>query len=186
MKYLIAAFLLCANVAVAQPKPTTPAPPTLKSILLAQLKSTHNSQEWFVPPIPALAGLTVEQAVWKPGSESHSGSENHSIAQLVNHLTFWNRRQLAKFKEEPPSAYDGNNAETFVPIVDKAGWDAAVRQLDEVLTAWEQAIESADDAKLQSWYSTIAHISTHNAYHTGQILYIRKEQGSWDAAKGVK
>ncbi len=73
-----------------------------------------------------------------------------------------------------------------MPIVDKAAWDAAVRQLDEVLTAWEQAIESADDAKLASWYSTIAHISAHNAYHTGQILYIRKEQGSWDPAKGVK
>ena len=54
------------------------------------------------------------------------------------------------------------------------------------MTAWERAVETADDAKLASWYSTIAHISTHNAYHTGQILYIRKQQGSWDPAKGVK
>ena len=54
------------------------------------------------------------------------------------------------------------------------------------MTDWEKAIEAAEDQKLQSWYSTIAHISAHNAYHTGQILYIRKQQGSWDAAKGVK
>jgi hypothetical protein len=40
-----------------------------------------------------------------------------------------------------------------------------------------------DDTK-QSWYSTIAHISTHNAYHTGQIIFIRKQQGS-GTDKGV-
>jgi hypothetical protein len=39
---------------------------------------------------------------------------------------------------------------------------------------------------LKSWYITIGRISTHNAYHTGQILYIRKQQGSWDSSKGVK
>ena len=38
-------------------------------------------------------------------------------------------------------------------------------------------MEESDDAKLQSWYSNLAHISTHNAYHTGQIIYIRKLQG---------
>jgi len=176
MKFVVASILLSSAVALAQPKPA----PTLKSVLLAQLKSTHNAQEWFVPAIPALAGLTVEQAGW------HPGGENHSIAQLVNHLTFWDRRQLAKFKGEPAGSYDGNNAETFVPITDKAGWDAAVRGLDDVMTEWETVVEKADDAKLQSWYGTIAHISAHNAYHTGQILYIRKQQGSWDPARGVK
>ena len=32
----------------------------------------------------------------------------------------------------------------------------------------------------------ISHISTHNAYHTGQILYVRKLQGSWNPENGVK
>jgi hypothetical protein len=27
---------------------------------------------------------------------------------------------------------------------------------------------------------------THTAYHTGQILYVRKLQGVWDSDKGVK
>ncbi len=30
------------------------------------------------------------------------------------------------------------------------------------------------------------HISTHNAYHIGQIIYVRKEQGSRDPKNGVK
>jgi hypothetical protein len=32
----------------------------------------------------------------------------------------------------------------------------------------------------------IAHAGAHNAYHIGQILYVRRLQGSWDPAKGVK
>jgi len=173
---LVTAFLLAAGFAEAKDFP----PPTLKSVLLEQLKTTHNVQDWFVPAIQSVDGLTLEQANW------NDGKGNHSIAQLVNHLTFWDKQQLAKFKGEAPPAYSGKNDETFAGNVDKASWGAAVRQLDAVMTDWEKAIEAADDQKLQSWYSTIAHISAHNAYHTGQILYIRKQQGSWDAAKGVK
>jgi hypothetical protein len=33
---------------------------------------------------------------------------------------------------------------------------------------------------------TIANICTHNAYHIGQIVYVRKLQGSWNPDKGVK
>jgi len=51
---------------------------------------------------------------------------------------------------------------------------------------WETAIKQADEAKLRKWYSTIANINTHNAYHTGQILYIRKLAGNWNPDKGVK
>jgi uncharacterized damage-inducible protein DinB len=159
-----------------QTKPT----PTMKSVLLDQLKSTHNQQEWFVPASKAVAGLTPEQAMWK------QGNANHSIGQLVNHLIFWNNENLVKFKGGKPADFNGNNNETFEASFDQKSWATAVQKLDDVLTEWEKAIEAADDAKLQSWYSTIAHISTHNAYHTGQILFIRKQQGSWDADKGVK
>ncbi|HLK28733.1 MAG TPA: DinB family protein [Puia sp.] len=153
--------------------------PTLKSILLDQLKTTHNKQEWFVPAIPALDGLTPEQAMWR------QDTSNHSIGQLVNHLIFWDDEELAKFNGEKPVPFNGNNDETFATF-DKSSWAATVKKLDEVLTKWEQSIEKADEAKLQKWYGIIAHISTHNAYHIGQILYIRKLQGSWNPAKGVK
>jgi uncharacterized damage-inducible protein DinB len=172
----LSVFIIGAATASAQPKPA----PTLKSILVEQLKTSHNVQDWFVPASKAVEGLTFEQAAWK------QGKDNHSVAQLVHHLTFWDKEQLAKFKGEKPPAFSGNNEETFEPPKDKASWEAAVQQMDDVMTSWEKAVEAADDAKLQSWYSTIAHIGMHNAYHTGQILYVRKLQGSWDASKGVK
>lgn len=171
-----AAFMFTASVALSQ---SSPAAPTLKSVLLEQLKTTHNQEDWFVPVKIAIAGLTPEQAAWK------DETDNHSIAQLVNHLIFWNQQQLAKFKGEKPAAFSGDNKETFAGL-DKAAWEASVKQLDEVLTALEKTVEEADEAQLAKWAGTIGRISTHNAYHTGQIIYIRKMKGNWDAAKGVK
>jgi len=172
-------FLLLMLAAAFAAKAQTNKTPTLKSILLEQLKSTHTSEEWFVPANIAIEGLTAEQANWK------DSNENHSIAQLTTHLIFWNEQSLAKFKGETPAAFDGNNKETFSPV-NKDTWAATVKKLDDVLTEWENVIEAADDAKLASWYSTIAHIGTHNAYHIGQIIYIRKMKGWWDDKKGVK
>jgi uncharacterized damage-inducible protein DinB len=153
--------------------------PTLKAILLEQLRSTHNKAEWFVPANTAVEGLTAEQATWT------DGKGNHSIGQLTNHLIFWDRRSLAKFKGEQPAKFSGDNDETFNSF-DSKQWNAAVQDLDRVLTEWEKAVEAADDNKLKDWYSEIAHIGTHNAYHVGQIIYVRKEQGSWNPKNGVK
>jgi len=153
--------------------------PTLKSILLAQLHSTHDVKEWFVPANVAVAGLTAEQAKWT------DGSGNHSVGQLANHLIFWNMEQLLKFKNLPQPAFDGNNNETFNSF-DSKNWNATVQRLDSVLTAIEKAVEQADDVKLQGWYNNLAHINAHNAYHIGQMVFVRKLQGAWDPEKGVK
>jgi uncharacterized damage-inducible protein DinB len=153
--------------------------PTLKSILLEQLRTTHNQKDWFVTANIAVAGLTPEQASWT------DGKGNHSVGQLANHLIFWNRQELAKFKGETPAKFDGNNDETFNSF-DSKKWNATVQQLDEVLTGWEKAVEAADDTKIKASASTIAHIGAHNAYHIGQIVYVRRLQGAWDPDKGVK
>ena len=153
--------------------------PSLKSILLEQLKTTHNVKDWFVPANLAVAGLTPEQANWK------DSSENHSIAQLTTHIIFWDLQMLDKFEGKKPDSFSGDNKETFSPVNEKT-WNATVLRLDSVLTAWEIAVENADENKLQKWYSNIAHLGTHNAYHTGQMMYIRKLKGWWDDEKGVK
>jgi len=176
MKYCLGLFFAFTIISCYAQNDSTP---TLKSILLEQLKTTHNVKDWFVPPIIAVAGLTAEQANWK------DNTENHSIAQLTTHLLFWDKRALDKFTGKTQSAFDGDNKETFTPVTEKT-WNAAIQSLDSVLTAWEVAVQNADEKKLKEWYSTIAHIGTHNAYHTGQILYIRKMKGWWDDNNGVK
>lgn len=172
---LLSALLLIAFPTLAQDK----KPATLKSVLLEQLRTTHNTNDWFVSPSKAVDGLTAEQASWT------DGKGNHSIGQLAYHLVFWNSRQLANFKGHPPANFTGNNDETFDKF-DAKTWAKTVQQLDQVMTDIEKFVEAADDATAAKFASDIAHIGTHNAYHTGQIIYIRRLQGSWDPNKGVK
>src|SRR5206468_3735611 len=159
-------------------------PATLRSVLLEQLRSTHTKAEWFVPVNTAVAGLTPEQATWVPPQMAGKTGE-HSVGQLAFHLAFWNERALMQLRGEKPPAFSGNNDETFNKF-DAATWTATVTRLDHVMTALEDFVEHADDAKLSAAATTIAHIGTHNAYHTGQILYVRKLQGSWNPENGVK
>jgi hypothetical protein len=171
-------FILLFVIATSSRSQTTQTL-TLKQVLLNQLKTTHNKEDWFAPLNVAVEGITAEQANWK------AKGADHSIAELTNHIIFWNQENLSKFLGEPVPAFNGNNNETFSAVT-KETWPITVKKADSVLTAWENAIEAADDAKLDKWYVIISHINTHNAYHTGQIVFIRKLQGSWNPEKGVK
>jgi hypothetical protein len=175
MKLTLACLAFSSLLYAQTPKPPT----TLKGVLLEQLRTTHNAKDWFVPAMVAVEGLTPEQASWT------DGSGNHSVGQLAAHLTFWNTQQLAKFKGEQPPKFSGNNDETFNSF-NRQKWNDTVRQLDRILTEWEKAVEAADDKKLAAWASAIAHVGAHNAYHIGQMVFVRKLQGSWNPEKGVK
>ena len=180
MKPFVAFIALCLSLTLyAQDQKQTKKPATLKSILLEELKSTHNAKDWFVDGNTAIAGLTPEQANWR------DGSGNHSVGQLAYHLVFWNQEELAKFKGEPPMKYSGKNDDTFNNF-DNKQWANVVQQFDQGMTEWEKAVEAADDKKIEASASDISHIATHNAYHIGQIVFVRKLQGSWDPEKGVK
>jgi hypothetical protein len=183
---LLAATLVTTLARTQAAKPPQP-PPTLRSILLSQLRSTHNQADWFVPVNTAVAGLTADQAKWVPTNAAGKvdPNANHSVGMLAYHLLFWNTNSLAKLKGEKAPPVPSNNDETFNQF-DAATWTKTVHDLDAVLTALEDLVDHADDTTLVKIAPTIANISTHNAYHTGQILYVRKLQGSWNPSNGVK
>jgi uncharacterized damage-inducible protein DinB len=179
MKKLALLLLLALPISALAQADAKKPPTTLRGVLLEQLRTTHTEEDWFVPANIAVANLTADQAKWTPSKDTHS------VGQLANHLLFWNTRELAQFKGEKPTAFSGNNDETFNNF-NAAQWADLTKKLDAVLTEWEKAVEAADDQKLAANASLIAHIGAHNAYHIGQIIYVRKLQGSWDPAKGVK
>jgi uncharacterized damage-inducible protein DinB len=158
---------------------TQQPPATLRSMLLHELRTSHNQADWFAPISAAVDGLTAEQAKWQPPAGAHSSG------QLTYHLLFWNRRTLEKLQGKPEAKFSGNNDETFNNFDDKQ-WADTVKQLDRVMTDFEKLVESADDKELAEIAPIVANICTHNAYHTGQIVYARKLQGSWNPEKGVK
>ena len=100
-------------------------------------------------------------------------------------IFFWNSRSLATFQGHPLPNFNGENTETFDKF-DAKSWNDTVNKLNQVMTDLEKAVANASDAQLAQWAPTIANIATHNAYHIGEIVMVRKEQGVWDASKGVK
>lgn len=173
------ALLLFLSISLGSFAQSKNPPTTLRGVLLEELRTTHDQEDWFVPASVAVAGLTAEQAKWTPANGGHS------VGQLAYHLWFWNSRELADFKGEKAPTFGGNNDETFNNF-DAAQWNDLVKKLNQVLADWEKAVEAADDQTLAKNASLIGHVATHNAYHIGQIIYVRKLQGAWDPSKGVK
>lgn len=174
----IVSLLSLVFVVAAQAQDKKP-PTTLRGVLLEQLHTTHDVEDWFVPASVAVAGLTADQAKWTPGKDGHS------VGQLAYHLWYWDSRALNTFNGIANPKFDGNNNETFDNFT-AAQWDELVKKMNQVMADWETAVEHADEQKLAENASLIAHVGAHNAYHIGQILYVRKLEGAWDSNKGVK
>lgn len=163
---------------------------TGKEFLIDQLTMSYDENGWFVALKNGLKNLTAEQAAWKPDAL------DNSIWGTLAHLNFYNERYLRRFKGEeiPPAA--GENSETFAGAdeASESAWQAETEKFDAIMSGWRSAIESATEEKLTQmvskenqspWWEVISKINAHNAHHGGQIVVIRKLQGSWDASKGV-
>lgn len=134
-------------------------------------------------------GLTANQAV-----EQGEGGSN-SIFGIANHLLFWNERYLKLFNQDTLPSHEISNADTFrVDSLDEdpEAWEDLKMKLDNLFTRWEQVVTQCDESKLderthpdseEAWWMSLAHIVIHNAYHIGQIVHIRKEQGLWKSLK---
>jgi len=145
----------------------------LKLVLIDQLKYSHAEENWFAPTKIAISGLTAEQSNWK------DSTDNHSIAELVSHLTFWNEAFLKDINGEEYSDYDMENKLTF-KIYSEKEWKRAVTKMDSIQTAFEKIIDKANEEQLSELAADILTMTSHNAYHTGQIIYIRKRKGWWN------
>lgn len=142
---------------------------------LAHLFSTtYNNTEWFVPFEKAIKGLTEEQALQK--------QNNESIYGIVAHLTYWNDRLLKKLKGEALPPMETDNTRTFT-APDR--WEDLHLKATNAMEAWHQYLIDIPE-KDSATVSLIANTCTHNAYHVGQIITLRKLQGSWNPDEGVK
>lgn len=160
--FLFGAFLL-SNTVFSQ---------EMNSFLVKQLEYAHSNENWFAPVNVATQGLNAEQANW------HDGTENHSVAQLVSHLVFWNERILNAIQGKTVPNFTDDNKVTFSEISEE-DWSNMTIKLDQILTDIETETKKLEGEPLEGWSETLANIAAHNAYHTGQIVYIRKQKGWW-------
>lgn len=153
----------------------------VKDVLSDQLLANTNEKSWYVPFSESVKNLTEEEAFWKGSDDSNS------IAEVVQHLIYWNETWQTRYKESSVHAVSAikNNDSTFIVSKDKT-FHELQKQLLEVLLHWQEIltkeqlendVEGFTDAK---WWEVLGNVTTHNAYHIGQIIYIRKLQKSWD------
>ncbi len=161
-----------------------------KEFILEQLETCRSKKNgWCVTLSNALAGLSAEDAI------KRIAGDTHSVHQIVNHLIFWNERWLIRMGGEVPPKMEIENPETFSESdLDDAKWRESVKKLDLILCGFEEKLRSMSEAELSkeafhgygaSWYEMFLQTTIHNAYHTGQIVQLRKTAGTWDQELGV-
>lgn len=147
-----------------------------KTVLLNQLLANANDRSWYVTFEEAVEGLSEQEADWKPDSSSHS------ISQIIQHLIYWNKVWILRYKRanvESLHTFENNN-DSFNMRMGRSFTELKQELLD-VLLQWQELLtEEQLDASVEGfpveaeWWALIGNVATHNAYHIGQIAYIRK------------
>jgi uncharacterized damage-inducible protein DinB len=159
-----------------------------KELILDQLALCRNTDSWIKPLSVALEGLHIGDVIWKPNEASNS------ISEITSHLLFYNDRWMKRFKGEPVGESPELNSSTFQTIegLTEETWRNHVDKLDAGLAEWQKAIEDSTEEQLHEsipgfpeeavWWEALSNLCTHNTYHLGQIIYIRKALGNWEIA----
>lgn len=150
-------------------------------LLLLQREQVWDNEAWIVPLSVALDGVTSEVAAWQP-----QGGGN-SIWQLLHHVNYYNEEILNRLTDQPLGTRINNRA-TFGSIGradDEAGWLETVARTHELAERLREVIASLTDEDLEKPFASttigqeLAVWLLHDAYHSGQIVFIRRQLGAW-------
>ncbi|QDP40359.1 DinB family protein [Radiobacillus deserti] len=141
-----------------------------------------NKEGWFVPLSLSLEGLGATDAAWKPPQGGNT------IWQMVNHMNYWNERILLGLNGK---SYVSNlpNEDTFGDpghAEDTSGWSDTLKRTHRIANEIEKMLDELTEEELQVLpvYKDLSEWMMHDAYHTGQIVLLRKLQGSWPMKRG--
>ncbi|MGM7700552.1 DinB family protein [Pseudalkalibacillus sp. Hm43] len=148
------------------------------NLLLNVLDSTYDKESWYAPFKHAIEGITAEQANWKPAGEA-----TKSIWENVNHLIYYKER-LATNMEGREWAHNLDGDDTFhfiTPSNEDEEWKKVVVRAENAQHRLREVLSNTSVEKLEqnSLEEKLLDIFLHDAYHTGQIMQIRKMQKSW-------
>jgi DinB superfamily len=146
--------------------------------LINVLDSTFDKESWYAPLKHAIEGVTAEQASWRPDGEA-----TKTIWENVNHLIYYKERLAANMEgrewthnlsgdENFYLTEQSNEDKEWAKVIERA--ENVHRSLRQLLS--ETSVEELDQNSLEG---KLLDVFLHDAYHTGQIIQIRKMQGSW-------
>ncbi len=151
-----------------------------RSVLLQFWKLAAEKEGWYPPYADALKDVNVELANWRA-----PGIASNTIWETVTHINFYKERLLKRLKGEKDLSL-GTNDDTFrVTGNSEADWQAEVEKLFSIHSELFAALSKLNDADLdkalpkEAAGAQFMNLIVHDAYHTGQIILLRKLKGEW-------
>ena len=169
----------------------------LMDIFRMEFDFSWDTETWFLPLEPALKGLNSTDANWNP-----PGGGN-TIWQTVNHLNYYNAILVKQINSPTPRKKEFNNKVTFGDIgepvseewkallgentfgdvgdpADSEKWNAVLDETRLICEILRKSLAQVNDSQLEEeLVGRLVRQILHNVYHIGQIVLIRKQQGSW-------
>ncbi len=157
---------------------TVPDPSLSKALFMAM-----EGTESHVKTVNAVEGLSADHAGQKPGGVPHS------VFQLLNHLVYWQDMSLVwlggktpKWPEHDPEGWPGRDRPK-----DQEEWDALVARFRAGLENAMGQVERDDMFTVRDRWAPVQmfrSIASHNSYHMGQIVLIRRMLEAWPPPGG--
>jgi len=159
-----------------------------KEILIQGWDFAYDVEDWYPPLKASLKDVDLRQAQWRP-----EGKSSHTIAELVSHLLYYKKRFLFRLERKEWTAKIGSNDETFqtTQYATSDAWNRALSELQSVQQGIRAKLVDLEDQDLDSPLPKdpisrqLLSLFMHDAYHTGQIILIRKLYGSWPGIRNV-
>lgn len=158
-------------------------------LLLREFDHTYLQEDWYPPLKDALAGLTAAQASWRP-----PGAAANTIWENVSHLLFFKEQLLCRLQNKEVVAA-ATNDDTFTPSGgpdDEEAWQADVKRMETIHHQLRELLAALREEDFDRPFPVsplglrVFSIITHDAFHAGQIVQIRKMQGSWPARRAFE
>ncbi|WP_165970890.1 DinB family protein [Peribacillus frigoritolerans] len=169
----------------------------LMDIFRMEFDFSWDTETWFLPLESALEGLNSTDASWQP-----PGGGN-TIWQTMNHLNYYNALLVRQINDTTPRKKGSNNKATFGDIgepadskwkailaentfgdsgdpADSEKWKEVLAETRLICENLRKSLARINDRQLKEHHvGMLARQILHNVYHIGQIVLIRKQQGSW-------
>ena len=152
--------------------------------LIADLERGHAGTPWHGPSRAAvLVDVSAEEAVWSPRGGVHS------IWEIVLHMTGWTDEAARRLRGGVPDYPAVGDWPAVPPAATEAEWAHALAVLDDThqeLVATLRAMKPVSLAEMignasnahvgsrVSYAAMVRGIAQHDAYHTGQIVILKK------------
>lgn len=143
---------------------------------LTKLLNDHfNGNPWIdVTIIGEIKKLSAKQAAYKPAGLN-------SVWEIVNHMLAWRKALIGRVKGKPVK-YSDDNFFRLVKNKTPEAWKRTIEELkksQKVIITFlkkqkDELLETVSPTSGYTYYELVEAILIHDAYHTGQIVLIKK------------